>query len=192
LFACFFQIQSLFPFLKSKILAKGDDIVCSSDHLFSSKTSAAKLLVSCDNTTSSTLSSQNCFPTLPTSIATQSGEPLSNVVALHSSGTTQSDCSDELENTPLRVDYYMTHANTINANTNSTSELSEFTDNTFISSNQYASQPDNQASSTDVPTQTDSALVSHDNNSSHDSFSANISELIQSPSSTVDLALGDS
>ena len=82
-----------------------------------------------------------------------------------------------------------------NANTNSTSEVSEITDGTSISSSQYTTKPDNKAGSTDVLTQTDNAQVSNDSNRSHDFLSTSISvssQSIQSATSTVELTLSDS
>ena len=77
---------------------KRDDTICASSHPSSSRTSSvAELHVTCGNATSSTLLSQNISPKLPTGITTQSHEPLSNVLAMSSGGTIQSDCSDELD-----------------------------------------------------------------------------------------------
>ena len=81
----------------------------------------------------------------------------------------------------------------INASTNSTSRNSdEITNSTFISSNRYAPQPDNESNSTDVLTQRDNAQVLHDSNSSHDFYSTSVSVSHQSASSTAELALNDS
>ena len=161
----------------------GDDTVCRTlGHSFSSITSIVEPDVTCDNTTSSASSSQNCISTSPTTIATQSIEPISSQLGLHNSGDTQSDCSDELENISATADHFMIHAST-----NSTSRNSdEITNSTFISSNRYAPQPDNES---DVLTQRDNAQVLHDSNSSHDFYST---VLNQSASSTAELALNDS
>ena len=165
------------------------DTVGASGHSSSSRTSVAEFHVTCNNTTSSTLSSQKCSPVLPTT--TQSSKPMSNEVGMPSIGTVQPKCSDELESTPviIRGDHHMT-----NANTNSTSEVSEITNGTSVSSSQYTTKPD-KAGSTDVLTQTDNAQVSNDSNSSHDFLSTSISvssQSSQSASSTVELTLSDS
>ena len=47
--------------------ARGGDTIVASGHSSSSRTSVAEFHVTCDNTTSSTLSSQKCSPVLPTS-----------------------------------------------------------------------------------------------------------------------------
>ena len=81
----------------------------------------------------------------------------------------------------------------IHASTNSTTRNSdEITNSTFISSNRYAPQPDNESNSTDVLTQRENAQVLHDSNSSHDFYSTSLSASNQSTSSTEELALNDS
>ena len=81
----------------------------------------------------------------------------------------------------------------IHASTNSTTRNSdEITNSTFISSNRYAPQPDNESNSTDILTQRENAQVLHDSNSCHDFYSTSLSALNQSTSSTEELALNDS